>query len=331
MLQMPGVFVTFWRVKMQLNVNKPEIGFKDIPSFVWISIFRRLEQLLPPQKLLGLVRALCFLRAWLHSAFKKVRIGPPVPEMLRFPRSRRTNIEHRTSLYLDNILLNFPDRLASPKWLERFRIEGLAPLEEALRAGRPVVLAYWHFGSFPVAHCWLRGALKFPVGGLIGGKSFWRTRLSRLQDNFLPLPEVPDAIYLDQLRDLTEFIAAGHFIYIAIDAPTGKQMVVPFCEGWDIQMATGAIRLASRFEAEIIPCTITHDGAWRYCITLGRPAPKEWLADEANWPQVGKHLLGEMMPVFHAHPDLCWEAMTGRLIPKPAKQQIAHKRSSNVN
>ena len=302
---------------MQSDTKKPKIGFRDTPSLVVILFFRRLEQWLLPQKLLGLLRVFCFLRSSLRAGFNKIRPGPPVPDFLRSPRNRRTNIESRTNLYLDNVLLNFPDRLAAPKWLDRCRVKGLAHLEAARRGGRPVVLAYWHFGAFPIAHCWLRGGLKFPVGGLVGGNSSWRTNLSWRQDAFLPFyPDTPCAIYADQLRELARFVAAGNVMYIAIDAPTGKQMVVPFCEGWDFQMATGAIRLASRFEAEIIPCTITHDGAWRYCITLGRPAPKEWLSNEANWPQVGKHLLAEMMPVFNAHPDLCWDAMTSRLIRK---------------
>ena len=190
---------------MSSDTKMPKIRFKDLPSVVLISFYRWLEQWLSSEKLLGLLRVHCFLRALLRSGFKKVRPGPPVPDFLRSPRNFGTNLKDRTNLYLDNVLLNFPDRLSAPKWLERFQITGLAPLEEARRAGRPVVLAYWHFGSFPIAVHWLRGALKFPVGGLVGGKSSWRTNLSRLQDQFLPMREVPDAIYLDQLRELAQF------------------------------------------------------------------------------------------------------------------------------
>ena len=105
-------------------------------------------------------------------------------------------------------------------------------------------------------------------------------------------------------------------VIVAVDAPTGKQMAVPFCDGWDFRMATGAIRFAARYQADLIPCAITNEGAWRYRITLGRPAPLELLSDEAKWPQVGKHLLDEMRPVFKAHPHQCWDAMTRRLVRK---------------
>jgi lauroyl/myristoyl acyltransferase len=255
------------------------------------------------------------VRAALNNAFKKTTPAPPVPDFLRTPRTIKTRIQQRTDIYLNGVIVNFPDRLAAPKWLANCRVEGLAHLQEARRNGRLVVLAYCHFGPFTVVHCWLR-AMGLPVGGLVGGNSTKRTRLARLQDRFLPLPEVPVAMYLDQLRELAKFLAAGNLTYIAIDAPTGKQMVVPFCDGWDFQMATGAIRFASRYQADIIPCSITDEGSWHYRITLGRPVPRELLADEANWPRAGKHLLDEMLPLFKARPDQCGDGMTRRLMRK---------------
>ena len=85
---------------------------------------------------------------------------------------------------------------------------------------------------------------------------------------------------------------------MAIDAPTGKQMIVPFCDGWDFQMATGAIRFAIRHQAELIPCSIIDEGSWHYRITLGRPVPREHLTPEADWSRAGKRLLGEMLRSF---------------------------------
>jgi hypothetical protein len=155
-----------------------------------------------------------------------------------------------------------------------------------------------------------------PVGGLVGGNSVTRTHLALLQDRYLPLPEVPVAMYPDQLRELAKFLAAGNLLYLAIDAPTGKQMAVPFCEGWDFQMATGAIRFAIHHQAELITCSITDEGSWHYRITLGRPVPREHLAAEADWSCAGKHLLGELLPLFKARPDQCGDGVTRRLMRK---------------
>ena len=55
-------------------------------------------------------------------------------------------------------------------------------------------------------------------------------------------------------------------------------------------MATGAIRLAIRHRAELIPCSIIDEGRWRFQIELGRPAPEECLATETELVSAGKHL-----------------------------------------
>lgn len=305
---------------MSLVVSRAIARFKDITSNGIIGVVRRLEQIFSPRKLYAVLRPLFLTRAALNTVFKKHRPGPPVPDFLRSPRNRRTSIADRQTLYSNNVLLNFPDRLAAPKWAGNCVIDGLHHVETARREGRLVVLAYFHFGAFPIAHCWLR-ARNLPVGGLVGGYAAMRSRLSRLQDGFLPLPAVPVAMYPDQLRELSRFFTAGNILYLAVDAPTGKQMDVPFCDGWDFRMATGAIRFAAREQADIIPCAITNEGPWQYRLTLGRPAPLDLLADEANWPQVGRHLLQEMMPLFKARPNQCWDAMTGRLIRKPRREK----------
>jgi hypothetical protein len=84
-----------------------------------------------------------------------------------------------------------------------------------------------------------------------------------------------------------------------------KKVEVPFCAGWTFRMNTGALRLALRQRAELIPASIIDEGGWRFRIELGRPVPEELLAGEAGWPRAGKFLLDEMMPYFQDRPELC--------------------------
>jgi hypothetical protein len=70
-------------------------------------------------------------------------------------------------------------------------------------------------------------------------------------------------------------------------------------------MATGAVRLALRHQAELIPCSILDEGRWHFRIELGRPVPREFLTAGSGWSRAGKHLLDEMMPHFQAHPEQC--------------------------
>jgi hypothetical protein len=146
----------------------------------------------------------------------------------------------------------------------------------------------------------------------------------RLENRFSPFPEIPTAFYQDQLREAAEFLAVGNLLLVSIDTPVSKPMDVPLGEGWTFQMATVALRLAVRHQAELIPCYITDRGRWRFRITLGRPVPGEFLAAEAGWVNAGRHLLDEMLPVLRAHPEQCSAHFLRCLKPKPstAGQQV---------
>jgi lauroyl/myristoyl acyltransferase len=210
--------------------------------------------------------------------------------------------------------------LAGEKWLAHCRFEGLDRLLTARENGRPVILTFCHFGPYYLLRFWLRAA-GIPAATLVGGKSEERMRVMRLKDVFSPLPQIPMAFYQDQLREVAEFIAAGKVLLVSIDAPAGRQLDLPFCEGWRFQMASGAIRLAGRHRAELLPCFITDEGGWRFCLHIGRPTPREFLAQESSIAETagfhaGKHLLAELMPAFRSRPEQCRLDFVRRLKPE---------------
>jgi lauroyl/myristoyl acyltransferase len=204
--------------------------------------------------------------------------------------------------YLNQFVQYFQDRLSGAKWREHCRITGLDRLRQARENGRPVVLAFCHFGPITLLRIWLRAA-GIPAIIVAGGKSETRSRLMKRLAGFALLAEVPTVFHLDQLRDATGFMASGNPLLIAIDGPAGKQMELPFCEGWTFRMATGAVRLAIHHQAELIPCSIIDEGRWHFRIELGRPVPREFLNAESDWSRAGKHLLDEMIPHLRSHPE----------------------------
>lgn len=282
-----------------------------------ITFFRRLERLFLPDTFHAVIQPYYLARAALNNIFKRTSPAPPMPDFLRTRRNFRARVGQRLHIYLNEVLEGFYDRLAEPRWLTRCEVTGLEHLVEARRAGRPVVLVYWHFGCYPLLPGWLRGGLKYPVVSFVGGLSFKRKNLARLHDQYFPLPELPTSIHPDQLREIVRFVRGTNLIYIAIDVPIGKQVSVPFCDGWNYQLSTGPIRMASHFGADLISCGLTREGPWRYRLTFGRPVPRELLADEADWPQAGKHLLEEMTPLFKTRPEQCGDAMAQRFIRRP--------------
>ncbi len=281
-----------------------------------IAFFRRLERLFSPDTFHTVIWPYFLLRAVLNNIFKRTLPAPPMPDFLRSPRSFRTRVRQRLHIYLNEVLQNFYDRLAEPRWLARCEVVGLEHLEAARRAGRPVVIVYWHFGCYPLLPGWLRVGMKYPLVPFVGGLSFKRKGLARLQDLHAARTDVPTAIHPDQLREIVKVVRGTNLVYIAIDAPIGKQVSVPFCDGWDYQLTTGPIRMASHFGADLIPCGMTRESAWRYRIFFGRPVPREYLVDESDGQQAGKHLVAEMLPEFKTRAEECQDAMIQRLTRK---------------
>ena len=279
-------------------------GFKSACGLLFFFVIRGAECLFSVRSLFLILEPIACVRAVLNTAFRKTRPLSPLPDFLRTPGTGRSARQYRQNHYLNHFIEFFPERLSGAKWMSGCHIGGLDRLRQAGQNGRPTVLAFCHFGSYFLLRFWLRAA-GIPAATFVGGKSAGRADLMRFKDRFSPFPEIPIAFYQDQLREVAEFLAAGNPLLIPVDAPVGKQMNVPFCEGWTFQMATGAVRLAIRHRAELIPCSITDQGHWRFRIELGEPVPGEFLAREAGWSHAGKHLLDQMLPAFQAHPEQC--------------------------
>jgi lauroyl/myristoyl acyltransferase len=199
--------------------------------------------------------------------FAFARAAVPLPDCFRAEKTIRTARQWRMNDYLNHIMDSFPERLVTAKWNGCCRIEGISHLQQARQSGRPVILAFCHFGPYYLLRSWLRAA-GFPVSFLVEGKATQRSALKRFEDRLALFPEIPNSFHLDELRKTTEFLAAGNPLLIAIDNEAGKQMDVPFRDGWTFEMATGAVRLAIRHQAELIPCAIIDEGRWRFRLEL---------------------------------------------------------------
>lgn len=273
---------------------------KDTSRRLFFHGVRWMERRLSVRNLYRILR----LHAFVRAALKGIPASVPLPACLGASTPVRTTREWWIRGFLNQLLEYLPDRLAEPKWMDRCRIAGLDQVLQARQNGRPVVLAFSHFGAFRLSRFWLRAA-GVPTATLHNGRAKNRTRLKKLEDGFCPFPEIPTAFYLDQLREVSGFLAAGNSLLIAMDHAAGNQMSVPVCDGWTFRMATGAVRLAVRHRAELIPCVVLDEGRWRFQIKLGRPVPAEYLAAEIDLTPAGKHLLNEMLPHFRNHPKQC--------------------------
>jgi lauroyl/myristoyl acyltransferase len=286
--------------------------FKETCGWLFFPMVRGAERRLPVRGLYRIVRPYGFVRA----AFRGIPASVPLPACLGAAKSVRAIRQWRGNAYLHHLLEYFPERLVETKWMDRCHFEGLDRLLQARRGGRPVVLAFCHFGPFFLLRFWLRAA-GVPVATLVGEKSVSRSGVRRRGDQLSPFPEVPTAFHMNQLRAANEFLAAGNSLLLAIDSLPVKQINVPVGGGWTFQMATGAVRLAMHHRAELIPCSIIDEGGWRFHIELGRPVPAACLAAKADWVRAGEHLLDELLSRFQDHPRQCSNQLIKCFQPAP--------------
>jgi lauroyl/myristoyl acyltransferase len=280
-------------------------------AFVFV---RGLERIFPPSALHRVLTPCLAARV----AFKRSRPSLPLPGCLGTQKQFQISKRQRRRDYLNAALEFFPEQLATPKWRDRLKIEGVQHLESARAQKRPVILAFCHFGPYFLLRFWLRAA-GFAAATLVEGQSQNRSVLKRLKDCASPFPEIPTAFYQeDQLRETVAFVSTGNPLLIAMDVLSGKQMHVPVDGLWRFEMASGAIRLAMRQQAELIPCSIIDHGGWRFQINLGPPVPAEFLQGNDTF-RAGKHLLDAMLPAWRAHPEQCTERLLKLFHPVDSK------------
>lgn len=245
----------------------------------------------------------------LYWTLKPFALAPPteqtsVPDYFQGmkPGGKRPRVNPHSPM--NNAIEFLAGRFASPKWRRRCQMNGLGVLQQAGKERRPVVLAFVHLGPCFLLPCWLRSA-GVPLTPLRVGKAETRSALNRMKDRLSPFPDIPAVLYLDQLRAVVEVLSAGNVLLIALDHPTGKQIDVPLENGWTFRMAAGAVRLAARYQADLIPCCIIEERGWQFRIEIGRPVPREYLAGKPDMVRAGKHLLTELLPHIQQHPDQC--------------------------
>jgi hypothetical protein len=300
------------RIRAVIGFSDIEDGIKDTRALLFFHSVRWLERRLSARSLYWILRPHAFVRAAVRGIPAFVSLACPDAE-----KSVRTIREERMKGYLSEILECLPERLVEPKWISGCRFAGLDRLQQARQTGRPVVLAFRHFGPYCLLRPWLHAA-GFPVSVLVGGKAESRSRMRRRKDRLSLFPGVPPVFNLDQLRAADKFLAAGNSLLVAIDYMAGKQMDVPVGDGRTFRMATGAVRLAIRHRAELIPCSIIDEGRWRFQINLGRPVPAECLATETDLIPAGKHLLNELLPPFRNHSGQCSDQLIRCSQPSPS-------------
>ena len=289
-------------------------NLKDLTGLALFPFFRITERCLSPASFHAVLKPVFGTRAVFYAVFNRHK-KPVLPAFLQMTQTRRIRTELRTAFYLNHVLDYFPERLTGIKWKGRCRFEGLGHLQAARQNGRPVILAFFHFGPYFLLRSWLRVA-GFPAGSYLVGKAAGHTRVRRFTNRFYPWPKI--VFGQDQVEAADEFLKAGNLLLVALDMPRGQQINIPFGDGWTFQMAASAMHLARTHQADLIPCCIVDEGDWNFQIRLGSSVPRELLVLDSDLVRAGKHLIDEVTSVFHAHPHQCHGNFSSCLKPDPS-------------
>lgn len=201
----------------------------------------------------------------------------------------------------------WPDRLCTKRWLSRCRLEAEGNLIGVREGDRGVVLASLHFGPYEQLPYWLRAYGIITTSVRVKPPDSLKS-LTDYQCSLSPPAEVPVFLYAEDLVPLPRFshvrkiLGPGRGLLVMVDVAQGLQVDVPF-ENRIFRMSTGAIRLATMADADLIPCLIVEVCTWKFTIHFGAPVPRQYLGNAPDMQAIGTHLLNEFSQVVRRYPE----------------------------
>jgi hypothetical protein len=105
------------------------------------------------------------------------------------------------------------------------------------------------------------------------------------------------------LSEVRDFLAwPNRVLAVPMEGPTKHDITV--CgDGYGLQMAPGALRLAAMAEAVVIPCLIKIRPCLRSTIYFGDPLPHHVVSRRDRHPSACEHILRELGPWIAAQPE----------------------------
>jgi lauroyl/myristoyl acyltransferase len=296
----------------------------------WLAFYsvRLCERLLP--------KSVLSLLLWPPAAvydLVQLRRRKPMICWRRFPESWRPKawrffLRQGLGLYHSQLLYTWPDRLCSASWLRRCRLEGGSDLIGSREGDRAVVLASLHFGPFETLPYWLRAKGIVTTAVRTSPPDSLKS-LTKYQYALSPPADVPVFVFVEDLIPLPRFshirniLGPGRRLLVMVDPARGRQVDVPF-EDRLFRMATGAIRLAQRADAELIPCLIAETATWKFAIHFGAPVPRRYLGNSPDMQAIATHLLREFSKVVSRYPEQCKMRLLSAMSPLPPSTGSDH-------
>ena len=292
--------------------NRPLSWLKLVFARMTFWLVRLCERLLPPTLLSLLLWPPAAAWDLVHIHRRKlVSSWRSFPDIWH-PKPAPFFLRQSLGLSHAQLVCIWPDRLCTPRWLSRCRLEGRVDLIRPRDGDRGIVLASAHFGPNVVLPYWLRahGIALTSVHGPLPSRQDVARHLWALS----PPADVPIFLLVNEMSHLRQLLRSGRHLGLMVDVNRGKQVCVPF-ENHAFRMATGAIRLAALAGAELIPCLIRETALWKFVIHFGDPVPRHCLGNPPDLKGAAAHLLEEFLKVIRCHPEHCNHRLLSAISP----------------
>ncbi len=155
-------------------------------------------------------------------------------------------------------------------------LEGIEYLDEALKEQKGVVLVSSHVGNFE----W--GACRLAVDGYkIWGITLFR-KSERMNRFFKEIRMTKDfkTLYVNKIIHIFRYLKNNEIMAIPSDwAPTGKPSRSFKLFGRRAELPMGALRIALRSGAPLVPCFIWRDGKYNHHLVIRKPIELDRVGD----------------------------------------------------
>jgi len=311
---------------MRKIIRTLKFGLTQAAGYGGFFFWRGLERGLGIRCLFLVAWFCCGCRATFNEISKRPKPARNEPAWLRIDGSLRARVRRRQQGYLIHILGCFADRMGRPEWRALCRLEGAEHLEAARRAGRPVVLGFFHYGLIYNALIWLR-AYGYPVAIYRGGDLKTRGKMAQIRDRLMPFPEVRALFFPGEMREVLQFMRSGHMLLLAVDMPTGRRTTAETDDGWMTRLNTGAAELANLMGADLMVLSSVYEEWNRFRIRIIPVGPGGPMRTEKEWAEANRRLFAGALPDFKKYPGqftipLVWEQTgQGREAAKEAQEE----------
>ncbi len=162
--------------------------------------------------------------------------------------------------------------ISREKLKQRIRLEGLENLKKGLKKGKGVVIFTCHIGNFEWSGC--------RIG--IEGYKFWAITLFRKSERtnrFFESNRLSKGfftVYVNRIHHIFRHLKNNEIVAVPLDwDSTGKSARSYNFFGRKANLPTGALQIALRSGAALIPCFIWRDGKYTHHQVIGEPVELE--------------------------------------------------------